>query len=254
MKNPYLIVVAVVLAVVGVSCRDGARDQARAVADSGLRAGVPVSGGSQGADGKQYFRFETLNDDLVRMADEEYGNSKPDYSDPDNSVGTPPFQFVKRVDCDVFKADAEVEKLIKRTPETATLHTVVILRDARKDLYSFTLTSTAPDKSLVRLQHYGPLTDENPEVVNLPISRRRLKDFPVDFKTGKPLREGAGRCLFVPYPFPADQEYWMFGTDPHSSPLQGLYRNDRFRNVDELIGLIVAAVRQQENPGGAPVK
>lgn len=186
-----------------------------------------------------------INEDIVRLADEEYGASRPDYSDPDNSVGTPPFRFVKRVDCEVVKADPQIEKLIKLRPETATFHTVAVLRDARGDLYSFTLTSTASDRGVLRLQHYGPLTNENPDVVNLPISRRRLTVFPVDFKTGKALRPEDGRCVFVPYPFPADQEYWMFGTDLRSSPLQGLYRNDRFSNVGEVISMMEEAARRQ---------
>lgn len=197
-------------------------------------------------DGREYFAYETLNEDLVRLANEDYGDSRPDYSDPDNAIGTPPFRFVKRVDCDVIRVGDEIEKLIKKTPETVSYHTVVILRDARKDLYAFTLTSTVPDKSVVRLQHYGPLTDENPAVVNLPINRRRLTDFPVDFDTGKPLTSQEGRCVYIPYPFPADQEYWLFGSDPHSSPLQGLYRNDRYKNVDEIIGLIVEGVKESE--------
>jgi hypothetical protein len=197
-------------------------------------------------DGREYFSYETLNGDLVRLADEDYGQSRPDYSDPDNAVGTPPFRFVKRIDCDVISVDEEVERLIKKSPETASYHTILILRDARADLYAFTLTSTVPNKSVVRLQHYGPLTDENPTVVNLPISRRRLNDFPVDFNTGRPFGPRDGRCVYIPYPFPADQEYWLFGSDPHTSPLQGLYRNDRYKNVDEIIGLIVEGVKRQE--------
>lgn len=253
MKKAPLILSAL-LAVAIASCHDGGRDQGRFAAPSPL-SGEPEGEDSGPPNGKQYFRYETLDEDLVRMADEEYGKSKPDYTDPNNSIGTPPFRFVKRVDCDVYRADPEVEKLIKRTPETATFHTVAVLRDARGDLYSFTLTSTAPDRSVVGLQNYGPLTDENPGVVNLPISRRRLREFPVDFETGKPLRPEGGRCLYVPYPFPADQVYWLFGADPHSSPLQGLYRNDRYKNVEEIISLIAKAVQHEEAPfSGSPTR
>lgn len=37
--------------------------------------------------------------------------------------------------------------------------------------------------------------------------------------------------------------------DPHVSPLQGLYRNDRFKNVDEIISLIVEGVKRAEVAG-----
>lgn len=254
MNRPLLIFLAV-LAAVGASCGHKPESQPRPTSQTQpashntAHQDAPAVDPSP-ADGRGVFSYESLNEDLVKLANEEYGDSRPDYSDPDNSVGTPPFQFVKRVDCDVIRVDEKIEKLIKKTTETATYHTVVILRDARKDLYAFTLTSTAPDKSVVRLHHYGPLTDENPDVVNLPINQRRLTEFPIDFNTRKPLSPQDGRCIFVPYPFPADQEYWVFGTDPHSSPLQGLYRNDRFRNVDEVISLIVEGVKQKEAEGG----
>lgn len=240
-----LLAVAVLVAGACLSCR--AREQARppqAATPLQSREAPPAEG--LRPDGREYFSHGTMNDDLVRLADEDYGESRPDYSDPDNAIGTPPFRFVKRVDCDVIRVGEEVERRIKRTPETASHHAVVILRDARGDLYAFTLTSTVPDKSVSRLQHYGPLTDENPAVVDLPISRRRLKDFPMDFETGRPLGPGDGRCVYIPYPIPADQAYWLFGDDPHASPLQGLYRNDRYKNVDEIINIIVEGVRRLE--------
>lgn len=244
MKEVFLTLV-VGLAAFAASCGDGTRRQTQANPPSSKNSGSLDPGLSR-VDGKQYFRLESLNEDLRKLADEDYGKSKPDYSDPDNSIGTPPFQFVKVIHCDVFKADDAIEHLIKRTNETATVHRIVILRDARQDLYSFTATSTDPDKRIVRLEHYGPLTNENPNVVNLPISRRRMTDFPIDFNTGKAVREDNGKCIFIPYPFPADQEYWLFGNDLNSSPLQGLYRNDRYKNVHEIIGLIEKAVKSQE--------
>jgi hypothetical protein len=254
--NRLLLILLAVLAAVGTSCghKPEGRPQPASQTQQASKTAAdrdPPDGGQRQADGREYFSYGSLNEDLVRLANEEYGNSRPDYSDPDNNIGTPPFKFVKRVDCDVLRVDETVERLIKRSPDIATYHTVVILRDARKDLYAFTLTSTVPDKSVVRLQHYGPLTDENPSVVNLPISKRRLTEFPIDFDTRKPLGSQDGRCVFIPYPFPADQEYWVFGTDPHSSPLQGLYRNDRFRNVDEVISLIVEGVKREEAGGGS---
>jgi hypothetical protein len=241
-----LLVLAVFMAGVGVS--SCTQQQARPPQTTPVSSNQHMtSEEGRRADGREYFSYETLNDDLVRLADDDYGQSRADYSDPDNAVGTPPFRFEKRVDCDVIHAGEEVEKQIKKTPETASYHTVVILRDARKDLYAFTLTSTVPDKSVVRLQHYGPLTDENPAVVSLPISRRRLTNFPIDFNTGRPLGPRDGRCVYIPYPFPADQAYWLFGSDPHASHLQGLYRNDRFKNVDEIINLIVEGVKRAKS-------
>lgn len=243
-----LLALAVLVAGACLSCRPQEQARPPRAATPPRNLAAPTAEGPL-PDGREYFSYETLNEDLVRLADRDYGQSRPDYSDPDNPVGTPPFRFVKRVDCDVIRAGEEVERLLKKNPETASYHTVVLLRDARKDLYAFTLTSTVPDRSVVRLQHYGPLTDENPAVVELPISRRRLNDFPVDFNTGKPLGPRDGRCVYIPYPYPADQAYWLFGGDPHASPLQGLYRNDRFRNVNEIIGLIVEGVKRAEAAG-----
>lgn len=240
MKSSFLILF-LVLASLSVSCGGGRTSQGLATTPSPVNQDA-VSSDAQ-VDGKEIFSYKTLIPDLVRLANDEYGQSRPNYSDPDNAIGTPPLLFVKKVECEVIRVDAELEKLIKKTPETATYHTVVLLKDARNDFYAFTLTSTVPDKSVLRLQHYGPLTNENPEVVNLPIRQRRLKVFPIDFNTGKPLEAKDGRCVYIPYPYPADQEFWLFGANPHSAPLQGLYRNDRYKNVDEVISLITQGLR-----------
>lgn len=199
------------------------------------------------ADNKEYFRLDSLADDLAKFANIAYTDSTRNELDPDSSIGVPPFRFFKRIDCEVIRVDKKYENIIKKTPEVATFHTIVLIKDTRGDLYDFTLTSVVPDKSIVRLQNYGPLTDENPDVVHLPISRRRLTDFPIDFKTRKILGENDGRCIFVPYPFPAGQAFWMFGKDLHNSPIQGLYRNDRFKNVDELVAAIAIAVEEKRD-------
>lgn len=197
------------------------------------------------ADNKEFFHYNTLNDDLVKFANEAYNESQINDQDSDNPNGKPPFRFFKRVDCEVVGVDKQTEKIIKRAPETVSFHAIVLLKDTRGDLYDFTLTSTVPDKSVVRLQHYGPLTNENPEVVQLPINQRRLRDFPIDFNTNKVLRSNEGRCIYVPYPFPADQTFWLLGNDLHNSPIQGLYRNDRLKNVDELINQILKSVKEE---------
>lgn len=192
------------------------------------------------------FSLQNLDESLVDFANREYEQMAPDYSDPDNPVGTPPFVFVKRVECEVVVLDHGTETLIKKYSETVSFHAVVILKDARSDLYAFTVTSTVPDKREVQLRSFGPVTNENPDVVNLPISRRRLTEFPVDFMTGKPLQSDKGRCVFVPYPFPADQEYWLFSDNKRTGELQGLYRNDRYESVNHLIRVITHAVTTAE--------
>lgn len=211
--------------------------------DQPVVAGQPSSAPTVDSDGTVTFEFEGLNESVVAFADREYGASRPDYSDPDNSVGTPPFKLEKRIDCEVVRVDAATEKLIKRTDETVSAHSVILLRDARQDLYAFTLNSFVPDKSKLQLRSYGPVTNQNPDTVHLSINQLRLKEFPLDFKTGAPLSPDRGKCIFVPYPFPADQEYWVFAD---TNELQGLYRNDRFKNLDELIKVIIQSVKDSE--------
>ena len=194
------------------------------------------------ADTSIIFRLQNLNESLLAFANKEYGQMTPDYSDPDNAVGTAPFVFVKRIECDVLSLDQATQKLIKKSPENVSFHAVVVLKDARSDLYAFTVTSTVPDKSEVKLRSFGPVTNENPDVVNLPISQRRLTDFPIDFTSGKPLHPNEGKCIFAPYPFPADQEYWLFANGVRAGQLQGLYRNDRYKSIDHLIRVIMQAV------------
>ena len=215
--------------------------------DEPVVAGKPLSVPTVDSDGTVTFDFEGLNETVVAFADREYGASKPDYSDPENDVGTPPFKFEKRLDCEVIRVAAAIEKLIKKTGETASFHSVVLLRDARQELYAFTLTSFVPDKSKLQLRSYGPVTNEDPDIVHLPIQQRRLKEFPIDFATGAPLSADRGKCIFVPYPFPADQEYWLFGDKVEAGELQRLYRNDRYKNLDQLIKVIIQAVKSSDN-------
>ena len=223
------------LTVVQTTCNGDTGNRKEPVV-AGKSANVPTVD----AEGTVTFNSEHLNETVVAFADQEYGATKPDYSDPDNDVGTPPFKFEKRIDCEVIRVDAATEKLIKRTDETVSFHSVILVRDARQDLYAFTLSSFVPDKSKFQLRSYGPVTDQNPDTVHLPISQRRLKEFPVDFKTGASLSPDRGKCIFVPYPFPADQEYWVFAD---TNELQGLYRNDRYKNLSALIKVIVEAVK-----------
>jgi hypothetical protein len=185
------------------------------------------------ADNKEFFNLDSLDMDIVAFANKRYENADRSNNDPDYYQGIPPFQFFKRVDCRVVSADKTTEKVVKHYSETVSLHTIVLLKDSKGDLYDFTLTSTLPDKSIVRLQSNGPLTNENPDNVNLPINRRRMRDFPIDFNTGKLVDEKNGQCVYIPYPIVADQAYWMFGNDINTSPLQGLYRNDRIKNAQE---------------------
>lgn len=187
------------------------------------------------ANNTEFFKLDTLNQDLVAFADEAYKNSDKNNNDPVYDKGVPPFEFFKRIDCQIVYADKNTEKVIKQYTETVSFHAIALLKDSRDYLYDFTLTSTLPDKSIVRLQSYGPLTNENPGVVNLPINERRLKDFPIDFQTNKALDKNDGRCVYIPYPIIGDQAFWLLGNDLKNSPIQGLYRNDRIKNIQEFI-------------------
>lgn len=185
------------------------------------------------ADNNEFFNLNNLNQDIVIFADKAYATTDKNNNNPDYYDGIPPFKFFKRIDCQIIYADKETEKTIKKYSETVSFHTIVLLKDSRGNLYDFTLTSTVADKSVLRLQHYGPLTNENPNMVNLPIDQRRLKDFPVDFNTNRVLNSNDGRCVYIPYPIISDQVFWLLGNDLKNSSLQGLYRNDRVKNIDE---------------------
>jgi hypothetical protein len=172
------------------------------------------------------------------FSSQEVGNGQEISNDI--AIPHPPFTFERIVEFEVLAIPDDRRHPEMNEMRMPTYHALALLRDIRGDVYNVVIKSFQDNKDGFVVESVGPLVDNTPERINLPINQRRLQQLPF---SGNFLAGAKGKPVLVPYPYPMNQIFYQYGDDPETAIFQSIHTGRIGHGLKEILDAVDEGIR-----------
>jgi hypothetical protein len=194
-----------------------------------------------------------LSGEIVEWANRHFSNDSEVFGDfssrslgPDQEVSNdiaiphPPFTLEQIIEFEVLAIPNQRRSPEMNNMQMPTYHALALLRDSEGDVYNVVIKSFKDEKDSFIVESVGPLVDNTPERISLPINQRRLRGLPF---LGSYMFGARGKPVLVPYPHPMNQIFYMYGGNPETAVFRSMHTGRLYHGLNNILDTVDEDIR-----------